>query len=128
MKTEILNDCAVNSYGGKIPFPLVVKTLIEDGVEAYHVDLVRSENRYYDAKGESQIIPLPGKAPGVAVEFSAGTVSAAIKKSQQGQIKYVQFLQEIADAGCVYYITYLTGKRVIYFGRNGDMHIEHFPK
>jgi hypothetical protein len=31
-------------------------------------------------------------------------------------------------AGTVYYIAYLTGKQVIYFGRKGEFHIEKFPQ
>jgi hypothetical protein len=32
------------------------------------------------------------------------------------------------EAGTVYYIAYLEGKRVMYIGREGDFHVEHFPK
>jgi hypothetical protein len=37
-------------------------------------------------------------------------------------------MKEITEAGCVYYIAYLSGKKVIYFGRKGEMHVELFPQ
>lgn len=127
MKLEILIECAASAHAGTMTFPQIVRTLLQIGVDSYHVDLVRSENRYYDSEGNSQVVPMPAKAPKAGQSFSAVAVSAAIKKSQKGEIEYGRFLDEITGAGCVYYIAYLAGKKVIYFGRNGDMHIELFP-
>lgn len=36
--------------------------------------------------------------------------------------------RKILEAGCVYYIAYLAGQRVAYFGRGGEAHIEPFPQ
>ena len=54
-------------------------------------------------------------------------VKATIKKIQAGEINYNTFSEEIIQAGCCFYIAYLSGRRVIYFGREGEFHIEHFP-
>lgn len=128
MKLEVLRQTVEGALKGTLKFPQIVGMLLSENVEAYHVDFVKAENRYYNAQGESHIVHLPQKFPTAAADFSATAVSAAIKKSQQGQIDYQTFIKEVLDAGCVYYIAYLAGKRVIYFGRNGDHHIEHFPK
>ncbi len=37
------------------------------------------------------------------------------------------FLDRTRTATCIYYIAYLQGRKVIYFGRNGDFRIEAFP-
>ena len=102
--------------------------LLNEGVESYHVDLVRSENRYYMPSGETHVETVPFKHSKAAEKFSANLVEAAIKSIQAGKIDYKQFLHQIMDAGTVYYIAYLSGKRVIYFGREGDFHVEHFPQ
>jgi hypothetical protein len=33
----------------------------------------------------------------------------------------------MALAGCVGYHVFITGKRVVYYGRQGDQQIEYFP-
>lgn len=127
MQIELIKSIAAKTLAGEITFPQVVGQLIELGVEAYHIDFVRSENRYYNADGESHVIPAGHTFAQAAKDFNTEAVVAAIRKSQQGLIHYPVFVDEVLKAGCVYYIAYLAGRRVIYFGRNGDMHVEHFP-
>lgn len=128
MNTSALEKTLQQTLDGEITFPQVVGACIEQGLESYHVDLVRSEYRYYHPSGESfqTKVDYPHNNP--QKEFSAEKVIAAIRASQAGQIKYKQFIDQILAAGCVYYITYITGKKVVYFGRNGEAHTEHFPQ
>lgn len=128
MKIEILEQTVQDSLSGDKKFPQIVGALISEGVESYHVDFARAENKYYDAQGRSITVPQPHAFPPAADEFDGESVKASIKKSQQGLINYPTFIQEVADAGCAYYIAFLAGKRVIYFGRKGVFHVEHFPK
>lgn len=128
MKLDALKDTLSHSLNGTMKFPQIVGILTGEGVEAYHIDYVRGEARYYNQVGESFVLPIDHQFPKAAANFSADLVSASIKKSQQGLIDYKTFTAEVMDAGCVYYIAYLKGKKVVYFGREGDMHIEHFPK
>lgn len=127
MNANVIRETIQKSLTGTAKFPEIVGSLIQEGVESYHVDLLRLENRYYSTKGETQLesLPLPSKA--AAKTFSASLVKDAVRKSQAGQIDYKQFIDEILDAGTVGYTAYLSGKKVIYFGREGDFHIEHFP-
>ncbi len=39
-----------------------------------------------------------------------------------------EFVSRSTAAGTVGYWAFLTGKRVIYFGRKGEQHIEEFPR
>ena len=128
MDRKVLNETIEYSISGKIKFPQIVGMLIEQGVESYHVDLVRAENRFYNSSGESHVLTIPHKMPKAATNFVAASVQASIKRSQQGVINYTSFIEEVTKAGCVYYIAYLKGERVIYFGREGDFHVEYFPK
>ena len=127
MNTARIDEIIQLSLKGEITFPNVVKGLMEQGVESYHVDLIRGENRYYSHSAKVHAIPNHHVHTNAPEVFSADQVIAAIRDSQQGKINYQTFVERIVQAGCVFYIGYLTGRRVIYFGRNGDLHIEHFP-
>ncbi|MBP7284778.1 MAG: DUF1398 family protein [Leptospiraceae bacterium] len=127
MNTNKIKETIQLTLEGKITFPQVVGALIKEGIESYHIDYVRSENTYYLPNGESHREIIPHKFPIAAKEFSADKVKASIKRIQAGEINYNTFSEEVIQAGCVFYIAYLSGKRVIYFGREGDFHIEHFP-
>lgn len=127
MNTNFLKEIVEGSLDSSLSFPEVVAKLLEEGFESYHVDLVRSENRYYMPNGVSYVEQVLFKHPKAAVMFSAAQVKDAVKTIQAGKIKYKQFLHQILEAGCVYYIAYLSGKQVIYFGRGGDFYIEKFP-
>lgn len=128
MNIKLIKEIIHGSLENTMTFPEVVTKLLNEGVESYHVDLIRSENRYYMPSGESHVESTSFNHPEAAVKFSATSVKDAIKNIQAGKINYKQFLHQIMDAGTVYYIAYLTGKRVIYFGREGDFLEEHFPQ
>lgn len=128
MNISKIKEVVTLTYEGKMNFPQVVGALLNEGIESYHVDYVRSENRYYLPNGESHVETVPHKFPTPERNFSADKVKDSIKRIQAGEINYNTFSNEIIHAGCAYYIAYLSGKQVIYFGRNGDLHIEHFPK
>ena len=51
-----------------------------------------------------------------------------VRAIQSETIQYNEFCRHVIAAGCVGYIASLSGKRVVYYGRSGEMHIEHFPK
>lgn len=128
MNKSVLTEVIQNTLDAKITFPQVVGTCIQEKVESYHVDLVRNEFRYYNSQGESLVVTKDMTPSRANDNFSAESVVAAIRASQAGEIKYKEFIQRILAAGCVYYITYIDGKKVVYFGRKGEAHTEHFPQ
>jgi len=64
----------------------------------------------------------------IAQEFSTEGIVAAIRGAQSDTIRYPEFMKQAAAAGVIAYWAFLTGKKVIYFGRQGEMHIEEFPR
>ena len=128
MNIEVFNQTTQGSIKGTMRFPMVVQLLIENGVEAYHVDLVRNEKIFYMPNGDSHTEKFDAPKFEVAQNFSNEKIKSTIKESQATKISYIEFLQSITKAGCNYYIVYLNGKKAIYFGRNGDFHIENFPQ
>lgn len=128
MNNSLIEQLVEGSFKGTITFPEVVKKLLEDGFESYHVDYLAGESRYYHTNGETLTKKTEHRFPDVAQTFYPERLQAIIRKVQAGNASYPEFLNESAAAGCVYYIVSLKGKMVRYFGRDGGEHIEHFPK
>lgn len=61
------------------------------------------------------------------MEFASSSIEAAVRQSQRHEHTYLDFVSKTMAAGCVGYFVQITGRRVIYFGRNGDSQVEHFP-
>ncbi len=123
----VVEECAALSLAGKITFPQVVARLSEAGVERYHADYTRSETTYYTVDGQSHAVPLKHASGEIAMTFSAPGVEAAIRQSQRGEIAYAQFLTLTQAAGCVGYFVQIVGRKAMYFGRGGEVHVEPFP-
>lgn len=128
MNTQLVNSLVQGSFSSAKTFPEIVQALVKEGFESYHVDLVRSEYRYYMPNGESHVVTADHQLDQAASDFTAAGVEAAVRASQAGQVNYQEFLKRILKAGCVYYVTYLRGKKVAYFGRDGSEHVEYFPQ
>lgn len=128
MNTEIVSEAARATLDGSIPFPEVVRRLIETGVEYYHVDYVALQMRFYSATGNVVTTPIPYEAlPPVAADFDAAGLRAAILDSQRHGQHYRDFTRRAMEAGVQGYIAFLRGLRVTYWGRGGDQHTEWFP-
>ena len=61
------------------------------------------------------------------MSFSATGVEAAVRAVQAGAIPYRTFCERVVAAGCVGYHVSIVGRRVVYYGRTGDSHVEWFP-
>lgn len=123
---DVVRECATGSHAGTLNFATVVQKLAQAGIEQYHADFLRAETTYYLPDGDSHVVELSVPASPIADEFSGDAVASAVKAAQGG-LPYREFLQRSFEAGCTGYIVSIAGKRVIYLGRRGDMHIEYFP-
>ena len=126
-QTQVIQRCAQGALTGEVTFPEIVGRLTQIGVERYHADYSRSEITYYLADGDSLVVATPHPSHTIAVEFTASAVEAAVRQSQRNEHTYLDFIRKTMAAGCVGYFVQITGRRAIYFGRNGEMHTEHFP-
>ena len=109
-------------------FPQIVSTLIEAGFDGYAIDLRRATAIYYRLDGEAiELEATPTKF--VAEHFDAAKVKEAIGEAQAlvPGYTYRGFCEKIAGAGCAGYLVSFLGKRVLYYGRSGETHVEHFP-
>jgi uncharacterized protein YbcV (DUF1398 family) len=125
----IAHKCLEGAESNSMTFPQIVSTLMEAGFEGYFVDFRRGMLAYYVPSGES--VELPGAKPAVSVaaEFNAAVVKEAIREAQTlvPGYTYKGFVAKIAGAGCAGYIVSFLGRRVLYFGRTAETHVEHFP-
>jgi len=125
--TQVIQGCSRGALTGEVTFPEIVGRLAQIGVERYHADYSRQEITYYMVDGDSLVVPTPHPPHATAHEFSASAVEAAVRQSQRNEHSYMDFIQKTMAAGCVGYFVQITGRRVIYFGRQGESHVEHFP-
>lgn len=127
MDVNIINECAVSSLAGTMSFPEVINKLISAGIERYIVDLVGLKKIYYSEQGEAYFTTLDFSVLEVASTLDETAIKNALHAIQQGNIDYRTFLQHIVIAGCCHYEVFITGKKVIYFGRDGSQYVELFP-
>jgi uncharacterized protein YbcV (DUF1398 family) len=127
MNTTVIHETLAKSQAGELIFPEVVRRLLEVGVESYFCDLANGAEVFYmtDGKSHSEKMVLPLMP--IAEEFSSSGLIAAIRGAQADTIRYPEFMKRSAAAGVIAYWAFLTGRKVIYFGRKGDIHIEEFP-
>ena len=119
--------CHAGAAEGTLSFPQLLATLGAAGFESYLVDYRAGICRYYLATGASTdcpSAPLP-----VALPFEATAIAAAIRHAQSGAADYSHsgFSTTVTQAGCAGYLVSLAGRRVVYFGRTAETHVEHFP-
>lgn len=127
MNYEIANECATLSDQEKITFPEIVQRLMKADIELYYADLLQSNKTFYSGDTTHTVKCLK-KHDKVSPSFNLDGVVKAIKQIQFGEIKYQEFVKKIMDSGILCYMVFITGRKAIYFGRNGEQHIEHFPK
>lgn len=130
MNPDLINNlehCSQASFSGELTFPQIVERLSSIGIERYHADYTRREKTYYFANGDSHVVAFGPIPYSIGREFRADEVIAAIKQSQQNEHTYEEFIARTMKAGCVGYFVQITGKRALYFGRQGEIHTELFP-
>ncbi|BDC49964.1 hypothetical protein F183_A22800 [Bryobacterales bacterium F-183] len=127
MNSPTVHAVLTRSEAGEAVFPEVVRTLLENGVESYFVDFAsRQKTLYTVVIAETLPSNLPGDLD-IAPEFSKDGIVAAIRAAQRDAIRYPEFVHQATAAGVIGYWAFLTGRKVVYFGRKGAFHEELFP-
>lgn len=110
-------------------FPVIVRTLQEAGFEGYDVDYRRGTATYFLPDADSVQLKCPKTEGVVAAEFRADRVEQAVREAQAQApgYTYAGFCAQVKAAGCAGYMVSFLGRRVLYFGRTAEIHVEHFP-
>ncbi|HJP97346.1 MAG TPA: hypothetical protein VJ862_02175 [Rhodanobacteraceae bacterium] len=125
---DIARSTLAGAESGSHTFPEGVRTLMEAGFDGYAVDFRCATRTYYMPDGQAITLQAATTEP-VAEHFDAGAIRAAIGEAQAlvPGYTYRGFCAKVAGAGCAGYAVSLLGKRVLYYGRTGETHTEHFP-
>ena len=103
---------------------------MQAGFEGYSVDFRRGMVTYYLPSG--QTVDFSGAKPAlpVAADFDATAVKKAIREAQTlvSGYPYKGFINRVAGAGCAGYMVSFLGRRVLYFARSAETHVERFPR
>lgn len=122
--------CLEAAEANTMAFPEIVKALMEAGFESYAVEFRRNVATYFLPSGESVEVAVHADEVGVAREFDATRLQAAIRQAQTQAPGYTYkgFCQLAREAGCAGYVVSFPGRRVVYFGRTAETHVELFPQ
>lgn len=125
---KIVSQAARATLAATMSFPEVVSQLMPTGAEYYHADYVAMRKTFYNADGDTVVTPINYEGlPKVAEDFDVQALMANILDNQTKNQKYFDFTRRAMEAGVQGYFAFLRGKRVTYFGRQGDAHTEWFP-
>jgi len=126
---DIARQCLEGAESGTMTFPKIVGTLMTAAFDGYLVDLRLGQATYYLQDGEGLELPTHPSSTAVATEFNVDVVKAAIREAQAlvPGYTYKGFCDKVKRAGCAGYLVSFPGRRVLYFGRTGETHIEYFP-
>lgn len=115
------------SVRGRRPVPAT----IPPGQEADPVndELAAIARRCHSGAGDGVELPLQQAGAGVAAGFDAAAVARAVREAQAGApgYTYAGFSAKVKAAGCAGYMVSFPGRRVLFFGRTAETHVEHFP-
>lgn len=110
-------------------FPQIVAALSEGGFESYVIDYRRATATYYRPDGDSLELPTDRAGVAVAGKLDPDALQSAIREAQTlaPGYSYRGFCLKAKAAGCAGYMVSFSGRRAVYFGRDGATHVELFP-
>jgi uncharacterized protein YbcV (DUF1398 family) len=128
-RQSVARTCLDGAEADTMTFPQIVQMLMQAGFEGYMIDFRRAAAAYYLPDGDSLELPTHRTDVPVAPAFDAAALQAAIREAQQlaAGYTYKGFCNKAVSAGCAGYIVSFSGRRVLYFGRTAETHVERFP-
>ncbi|CAN7727719.1 DUF1398 domain-containing protein [Neorhizobium sp. LjRoot104] len=129
-RISIAKACQDGAHDNSLCFPEFVGKLIAAGFEGYMVDYRRNTQTFYLPDGDSVVLNMQPSGCSVAAAFDAAEVERLVRWAQANpaDYSYVAFCEQAKAAGCAGYLVSFLGRRVVYFGRTAETHVEHFPK
>jgi uncharacterized protein YbcV (DUF1398 family) len=129
-RISIARACLNAAHDGDLSFPEIVGKLIAAGFEAYAVDYRRNSQTFYVPDGDNVVLDMQPSTGVVAEAFNAAAVEELVRWAQANgpDYRYNAFCEKVKEAGCAGYLVSFLGRRVVYFGRTAETHVEHFPR
>jgi uncharacterized protein YbcV (DUF1398 family) len=125
----LAQQCVRGAHDGSLRFPEILAKLAAAGFDGYLLDYRRGSQAFYHTDGSAVELNLHSSYEAVAPQFDADVVSGLVRWAQANgpNYSYAAFCERVTTAGCAGYLVSLLGRRVLYFGRTGETHVEHFP-
>lgn len=129
-RIAIAKACLNAANDGTLSFPEIVDRLMGAGFEGYTVDYRRGSQIYYLPDGDSIELDMPHSAGSIATAFNSADVGALVRWAQANgpDYSYVAFSEKVKGSGCAGYLVSFLGRRVVYYGRTAETHVELFPQ
>ena len=129
-RIAIAKTCLNAAHDGSLSFPEIIGKLVGAGFEGYAVDYRRSAQNFYLPDGDSVELAMPHATGPVAAAFDSAKVEALVRWAQANgpDYGYVAFCNKVTAAGCAGYLVSFLGRRVVYYGRTAETHVELFPQ
>lgn len=128
-RIAIAKACLNAAHDGRLSFPEIIGALVDAGFEGYSVDYRRNSQTYYLPDGGNIELDMPHSAVSVAAAFDGAGVERLVRWAQANgpDYSYSAFCDEAKAAGCAGYLVSFFGRRVVYYGRTAETHVELFP-
>lgn len=129
-RIAVAKACLTAAHDGRLNFPEIIGKLIDAGFEGYSVDYRRNDQIYYLSDGDGVQFDMPHSARAVAAGFDSAGVEALVRWAQADgpDYSYASFCEKVKAAGCAGYLVSFPGRRVVYYGRTAETHVEMFPQ
>lgn len=129
-QTLLAQSCHIAAHDGTMPFGDIVSRLADAGLEGYAVDYRRNTTTYYLPEGHGLTLDNAPVSSAVEAAFDAQRIAALVRWAQSGaaDYSYKAFCRLARAAGCAGYVVSFPGRRVLYYGRTAETHVEHFPR
>jgi uncharacterized protein YbcV (DUF1398 family) len=128
-RKDAARRCLAGAENNTMSFPEIVGKLTQEGFDGYTIDYRRATATYYLPDGDSVELSTHTTGAPIVEAFDVATVRAAIREAQQmvPDYTYRGFCTKVTAAGCAGYMVSFPGRRVLYFGRTAETHVERFP-
>lgn len=125
---KVATRCLKAAYENTMAFPEILGSLIDAGFEGYSVDYRCNTTTYFTDGSHVELKNIATEEK-VAPRFDESGIVAQIKwaQSDAADYSYPAFCKNVKALGCAGYIVSFSGRRVLYYGRTAEIHVEHFP-
>ncbi|WP_020393761.1 DUF1398 family protein [Thiolinea disciformis] len=128
MDKALIQHVSDATLASRMAFPEVVGNLLKADVDYYYVDYVKQGKTFYSNDGQTvETLIHYQNLPPIARALDKLTLKTIILDSQVNHQSYEIFTRRSMAAGVVGYFAFLNGRRVVYWGRDGESHTEYFP-
>jgi uncharacterized protein YbcV (DUF1398 family) len=129
-RIAVAKACLEAAHDGGLSFPEIIGRLLDYGFEGYAVDYRRNSQTYYLPDGDSIEFDMPDHAGIVATTFDSAVVESLVRWAQANgtDYSYAAFCRKVKVAGCAGYLVSFLGRRIVYYGRTAETHVEMFPQ